>query len=218
MDMEPRPAPRLPAPTDEQRKAAAVALQDAVGHGRLTLAEFEARVGAVWRAEQVAEIEAATAGLGAAPVLDSTRPVGTVVAVLGDQRRVGRWRLPRRLRTISLLGDVHLDLCSVVCAEDEVEIRAYGVLGDLKIKVPDGVEVELTGLDLLGDRELRLAPVPRVPGTPLVRVKAFTLFGDVTVRSATAGDSAPGWRRWLLGQPSPPVPGNPPPSPGDAGR
>ncbi|MFD1533251.1 hypothetical protein [Pseudonocardia aurantiaca] len=35
---------------------------------------------------------------------------------------------------------------------------------------PEGVEVELTGFSLLGDRKIDLAPVPRVPGTPVVRV------------------------------------------------
>lgn len=213
MEIEPRPAPDGPALTEEQRVVAATALVDAVGHGRLTLADFEERITAVWRAQGVAELDVATAGLAAAPPAERTPQVVTVVAVLGDQRRAGRWRLPRRLRAISLLGDVHLDLTSVVCAEEEVQIRGYGLLGDLKIKVPDGVEVELTGLDLLGDRELRLAPVPRLPGTPLVRVRAYTLFGEVTVQSATAGGGTPGWRRWLLGHASPPVGGQPPPAP-----
>ena len=48
-----------------------------------------------------------------------------------------------------------------------VDISAATLFGNLTVDVPEGVEVELTGFDVLGDRELRLAPVPRRPGTPL---------------------------------------------------
>ena len=50
----------------------------------------------------------------------------------------------------------------------------------------------------MGDRELVLAPVPRVPGTPLIRVRAHAVMGDVLVRSSSAPvDRRRGWRRWL---------------------
>ena len=45
------------------------------------------------------------------------------------------------------------------------------------IELPPPVGVELTGFDLMGDRELALAPVPRVPGTPLIRVRAHAVMG-----------------------------------------
>ena len=204
--MEPRPG-TPPAPlTDADREAAAERLTDAAGAGRLTLEEFSDRVGVVWGSESRAELERATAGIERPPPVGSTRTVSTVVSIMGDQRRSGRWRLPARVRGWCLMGDIHLDLRSVVCAEPEVEITTWTLMGDLHVVVPDGVEVELRGFDLLGDRELRLAPVPRVAGTPLIRVRAYTLMGDVTVRSSGVAESVPGWRRWLLGEASPEVP------------
>ncbi len=212
MEIERRSDQPIRKPSEAEQEAAAEALREAVGDGRLTLAEFSDRVGAVWAAERSDELERAVAGVVAAPPVGGTREVSTVVAFLGDQRRAGRWRLPGRLRTFSLLGDVRLDLCTVVWAEDVVEISAWNLMGDIHITVPDGVEVELGGFDLLGDRELRLAPVPRIPGTPLIRVKVYALMGDVHIRSMSAGRATPGWRRWLLGEESPPVPG-PAPAP-----
>jgi hypothetical protein len=50
--------------------------------------------------------------------------------------------------------------------------------------VPEGVEVEVGGFSLLGDHEVELAPVPRVPGAPVVRLRVWSLLGDLTVRSA----------------------------------
>lgn len=191
--MEPRPPGPL---TDAEREAAAERLADAAGAGRLTLREFSDRVGQVWAAEDRAEVVRATAGIELPPPVGSTRTVSTVVCVLGDQRRTGRWRLPAKVRGWALLGDIHLDLREVVCAESTVEIRVWTLLGDLELVVPDGVEVELTGFDLMGDRDLRLAPVPRVPGTPLVHVTAYTVMGDVKIRSSGAEEPARrGWHR-----------------------
>lgn len=205
VEIEPRPEQLSRKPSELEQEAAATALQEAVGEGRLTLEEFSDRVGAVWAAERIEDLERAMAGVVVEPPpVGSTQTVSTVVAILGDQRRVGRWRLPARLRTFSVLGDVHLDLRTSVCAEAVVEIEAWSLLGDIKITVPDGVDVELAGFGLLSDRELQLAPIPPVPGTPRIRIRAHTLLGDVRIRSTGSGKDVAGWRRWLLGQQSSP--------------
>jgi hypothetical protein len=187
MEIEPRPAQPPAQITDAEREAASELLQNACGSGRLTLEEFSDRVGAVWVAERREQLEAATAGIAAAPPVGATKTVSTVIGMLGDQRRIGRWRLPAKLRTFTMLGDVHLDLRSVVVADPVIEITSVAIMGDLQIDVPEGVEVELRGFEVMGDRELRLAPVPRRPGTPLIRVRAYALMGDVHVTSAPPG-------------------------------
>jgi hypothetical protein len=111
-----------------------------------------------------------------------------MVNVLGDEKRVGRWRLPRRLRIYSLLGDWTLDLRGALVNEDAVaagtvDIIHLSLLGDLRVIVPEGVEVELGGMVLIGDRKLELAAVPLRPGTPRIRLRVFGLIGDVIVRS-----------------------------------
>jgi hypothetical protein len=163
-------------------------LQRACGEGRLTLEEFSDRVGTVWAAQDSAGLDEATAGL-TPPLVGTPASTGTMINILGDERRVGRWRLPRRLRIFSLIGDWTLDLRGALVngdavADGLVEITHYAVLGDLKVIVPEGVEVELGGMVLIGDRKLELAAVPLRPGTPRIVLRAFALLGDVTVRSA----------------------------------
>jgi len=192
--------PRAPRPlTQVEREAAVERLTDAAGDGRLTLEEFSDRVGVVWGTDDRTELAKATTGIDLPPPVGSTRTVSTVVCVMSGQKRTGRWRLPARVRGWTLMGDIQLDLREVVCAEPEVEIVVWTVMGDLKMIVPDGVEVELTGFDVMGDRELRLAPVRRVPGTPIIHVKAYTVMGDVKIRSSGVAEAEPGWRRWLHG-------------------
>ena len=114
-----------------------------------------------------------------------------------------------RLRVIGVFGDVYLDLCSAVCTEGVVEIRAWSLLGDLRVRVPDGVEVEASGFGLFGSRDVRLAPEPPLPGTPLVRVRAYSLFGHVSIRCSSVARAAPGWRQGESGGPPPPPSGRP---------
>lgn len=198
MEIEPRSEQPAAPVTQADREAAVDVLRNAAGDGRLPLEEFSDRVGAVLEAETREQLEAATSDLHDAPTVGSTRTVSTIVAFLGDRKQAGRWRLPSSLNAVSLLGDIRLDLRGAVASDEVVEISAFTLMGDFTMDVPEGVEVELIGFDLLGDRELRLAPVPRRAGTPLIRVRAYGLMGDITVRTLRDGEQPPNWWRKLL--------------------
>ena len=86
----------------------------------------------MWAAERTADVERATAGIEA-PMVGSTRTVSTVVSVMGDQWRTGRWRLPARLRGWAVMGDIVLDLRAVICSDPEVEITAFALMGDIDV-------------------------------------------------------------------------------------
>jgi len=183
--------------TPTAREAAVEALQRAAGDGRLPLNEFSERVGTALTAETQDQLETATAGLEVAPPVGSMRSVSSIVTFFGHRRQIDRWRLPGTLRVRALFGDVYIDLRQVIVNDEVAEISAFTVFGNLCVDLPEGVEVELTGFDVLGDRELRLAPVPRRPGTPLIRVRAYGLLGDVYVRTPTEGEEPPTWWSWL---------------------
>jgi hypothetical protein len=183
--------------TQADREAAVEALQRAAGDGRLPLNEFSERVGTALTAATRDQLEGVTAGVEAAPPAGSTPTVSSMVTFFGHRRQTGRWRLPGALRARALFGDIHLDLREAIVSHDVVDISATTLLGNLCIDVPEGVEVELTGFDVLGDRELRLTPVPRRSGTPLIRVRAHGLLGDVYVRTPADGEKPPSWWSWF---------------------
>lgn len=178
------PAPP-PDPLDQERRAAQARLEVAVGEGGLTLDEFAERAGRVWSASDPAEVRSTLLDLPVPIVGQRPRARSTLVGFIGDIRRRGRWSVPRRTTAWLVLGDVKLDLRGALVGDhDELVIEVNVVLGDVKVVVPEGVEVELTGFTLLGDRRIELAPVTRVPGTPVVRVRVYSVLGDATVRSA----------------------------------
>jgi uncharacterized protein DUF1707 len=174
---------RVP-PADGDRERAAEMLQRACGEGRLTLEEFSVRVGAVWAAETDTDLVQATAGLAPTPVVGSSRTVDRVVTIFSDNKRRGRWRLRSpRLRSYTVFGAAELDLREVLTDQDVIEITGTCAFSELKVIVPEGVEVELTGAAVFSSRTVHLAPVPRVPGTPEVRIVMSAWFSSVEIVS-----------------------------------
>jgi len=182
--------------TNEVREDAVEELQRAAGDGRLPLSDFSERVGMALTAETSDQLAAATAGIDVAP-LAGTPAVSSIRTFLGSRRQIGRWRLPGALRVRALLGDVYIDMRDAVINDKVVDVSAITLLGNFCVDVPEGVDVELTGFDVLGDRELRLAPVARRPGTPHIRIRAYGLIGDVYVRTPAEGEQPPSWWDWF---------------------
>lgn len=188
--------PRLPAvrASDADREAVVVRLQTAVGEGRLDLDEFEQRAGAAYAALTRAELDLLLADL---PVhaprgtdIVGTRTAQTLSSVFGDIRLSGP-SAPRQASTV--FGDVRIDLRDLRTDAERVELRLGTVFGDVDVIVSEGVDADLVGRTIFGDRKVELAPVPRLAGTPLVVVHARTVFGDLRLRSLAPGESPSRW-------------------------
>ena len=177
---------------ESAREAAASDLaQGAVG-GNLTLGEYAERAAAIEQAATVDEIDAAVHGLPeeAANVAPARRG-RWIVAILGGTEQRGRWRLSRRLWLLAALGGATLDVSAAQPEAPESIITVVAILGGAEIIAPAGVSVQLSGLSLLGGKGDKRASGPPLPGSPLVRVRAFTFLGGVTVKE-------PSTRRNLL--------------------
>jgi hypothetical protein len=175
-------------PSDPEREQAASVLQQACGEGRLTLEEFSVRVGAVWAAETHDELVRATADLAPAPVVGSAQTVDSILTVFSENKRHGRWRMRgARLWARTVFGSTKLDMREVLTDQRVLEIAGFCLFGEFKVFVPEGVEVELTGATVFASRQLRLAPVPRVPGTPEIRVAVSGWFCSIEVVSLPYG-------------------------------
>ena len=64
----------------------------------------------------------------------------------------------------------------------ESVITVVAALGGAEIIVPRGVSVQLSGFSLLGGKGDKRGSGPALPGSPLVRVRAFTFLGGVTIK------------------------------------
>jgi hypothetical protein len=197
--------------SDADREAAVARLEKALAEGRITVDEFRERTEAAYSAVMTRELEPLSADLpaGASSQVEivGSRAPASLFNVVGDVLLNGRVPVPRRIGTV--FGDIKIDLRDLRTNAESVELDLSTVLGDIEVIVPEGVDAQLDGWTVLGDRVIDLAPVPRLAGTPRVVVRAHAVFGDLRLRSLAPGESASRWRALLdrLAQrPLPPSP------------
>jgi Domain of unknown function (DUF1707) len=207
---EPRSAVRA---SDADRAAVVARLQTALGEGRIDLDEFGQRAAVASDATTLAELDGVVADLptdGRPPVeIVGTRTPEVVSTVFGDIRLSGG-SAPQRVSGV--FGDIKLDLRGLRTDADRLDLYLSTMFGDVEVIVAEGVDAELHGRTLFGDRRTDLAPVPRLPGTPRIVVHARTAFGDLRLRSLAPGESPSRWRALMdrLSQWMPPPPPDPP--------
>jgi hypothetical protein len=201
--------------SDADREAVVTRLQKALGEGRIDLHEFGDRAEGVYAAVTTADLDRLVADLpvDAPPPVEivGTRVPETLTSVFGDITVQGTADVPRQASTV--FGDVRLDLRNLRTDADRIDLVLGTVFGDVDVIVAEGVDAEISGWTVFGDRTTRLAPVPRVAGTPRVVVRARTVFGDLTLRSLAPGESPSRWRAIMdrLAQRHLPPPPPPPP-------
>jgi hypothetical protein len=189
------PGPPAVRASDADREAVVTRLQTAVGEGRLDLDEFGQRADAAYAAVTRTELDLLIADLPA----DAPRPVEIVGArspeevssVFGDITLTVTSSPPQRVGTV--FGDIRIDLRGLRTGADRIELYLSTVFGDIDVIVAEGVDAELRGRTVLGNRKVELAPVQRLAGTPLVVVHAKAIFGDLRLRSLAPGDSPSRW-------------------------
>ncbi|MGV9776911.1 DUF1707 SHOCT-like domain-containing protein [Streptosporangium sp. NPDC003464] len=223
--------------SDTEREAVVERLRVASVEGRLTLGELTERTEMAYTAVTQAELAVITSDLPSAdhshapayapapaPAPQGGRARRWFVAVMGDSKRRGKWRIDQGLGAVAVMGDVLLDLREAEVRTGVVDIVATAVMGDVKIIVPDGVDVDLEGIAIMGDKKVQVLEAPAGMNVPLIRVRAYAVMGDVKViGDAKAKPVKKPWAAWreqwrelrgeLTGEPRPPLPPAPPAGP-----
>jgi len=181
--VSPRQAPRDLRASDADRDRTLALLADAVSDGRLTMDEHADRVQRACTARTLGELAELTADLA----VSSAQPVrldgGRVISgIFGPARRDGRWVVPENLTVTAMFGEVEVDFTQAILQARHVQLYATVVGGRLRLIVPDGVSVLMTGHAMLGSKRGGTPP-PADPGTPVIEVKALVLGGQVIVRT-----------------------------------
>lgn len=179
--------------SDADRNAVVARLQVAVGEGRIDLDEFSERAAAAHAATTTAALAELLADLPTEGVeIVGARAPEQLSNVFGDIRFSGGAAVPSRMRTV--FGNVRLDLRNLRTGAERLELVLGSVFGNVEVIVAEGVDAELLGRTVFGSRTTQLAPVPRLPGTPRIVVRARTVFGDLKLRSLAPGESPSRWR------------------------
>jgi uncharacterized protein DUF1707/cell wall-active antibiotic response 4TMS protein YvqF len=161
----PAPAPRVRdlRASDADRERVVTLLNEALADGRLTMEEHDERASRAYEARTLGELAGLTDDLipaQAQPILVDDRPLH---ATFGSLRRTGRWVMPVRLPLLALFGTVDLDLRQAILQRRHVVIDSNALCGRIRLIVPEGVRVSVTGRTLMTTRELRVRPADDGP-------------------------------------------------------
>ena len=181
--MSPRSSPRDLRASDADRDRVLALLGEAMSDGRLTMEEHAERVQRAIAARTLGELAELTADLA----VSSAQPVrldgGKVIAgIFGPARRDGRWVVPESLSVTAMFGEVEIDFTQAILQVSRVQLYATVFGGRLRLIVPDGVSVIVSGHMVLGRRRGGTPPAAG-PDTPVIEVRALVLGGELAVRT-----------------------------------
>ena len=105
---------------------------------------------------------------------------------MSESESKGRWRVAGHTAAVAVMGQCHIDLSPAEIDGPDLVITAVGIMGEIEILVPEGIEVDVTGISIMGRRSTALRDV-RVPGrSPRILIRAFPIMGEVHVKARRA--------------------------------
>jgi hypothetical protein len=128
---------------------------------------------------------ASVAGPTVVPAAEAARIGGerSTIAILSGHDRKGRWRPARVTNAVAVMGGCVIDLREAILPADGLRINAVAVMGGMEITVPEGMDVVVTGVSIMGGRSVNLADVPRRPDLPTLHIHAVAVMGGFDIRS-----------------------------------
>jgi hypothetical protein len=172
--------------SDAERDQAVARLREATVEGRLTLEEFTDRMAAAYEARTHGELDELVGDLPAhaAPAAPERKAPARrwVISLMGNSSRRGRWRVGKRTFVLCAMGNATIDLRNAILAGPEVSIHVLCTMGNATIIVPEGVDVELSVIPLMGNR-MDLTRSDYKQGAPLVKISGLVTMGNLFVRT-----------------------------------
>jgi hypothetical protein len=192
------PADQMRA-SDADRERVAQVLHNALSEGRITINELEERLTTVYAAKTLGELKPITVDLpntGAAIEPATTRALGVPdsrvgghpgssvsIGVMSGAVRKGSWVVPPQHTSFAFWGGAQIDLRSARFAEKQSTITAVAIMGGIEITVPDDINVDVTGIGLMGGFTLedKSGAPPAPPTAPTVKINGLAFWGGVVV-------------------------------------
>jgi DUF1707 SHOCT-like domain/Cell wall-active antibiotics response LiaF, C-terminal len=193
--MPPRPAPRDLRASDSDRERVVAMLGEALADGRLSHDEYSERMPLALSARTLGDLAALTGDLAAPEHQPLQLDGGQVAALFTTADRRGRWVVPGTVTCVAAFGEVVLDFTEAILQDRHVVVTVYALFGRVRLIVPAGVEVVMSGNNILGRQRGGTARrVPTSSDITVIEVRGHVAASEVLARTP------PRPRRWLPGR------------------
>jgi len=164
--------------TDEERNVVLSALVHATTEGQLTLEEFGRRTDIVLTTGSREDLQAVTGGL-------VVQPTGRVkrhwFVPFGNRIMRGSFVLAPKTGAVMVMSEIHVDLRGAVLLGPEPVIKCKVLMGNLRVLVPTGIQVEVDQSSLFGGRHITTYGPPPSAARPLLKIRMRGVMGSVKV-------------------------------------
>lgn len=164
--------------TEDERNTVLSALVQATSQGQLTLEEFGRRTDVVLTTGSREDLQLATGGLALPP---SGKVKRHWFVPFGNRVIRGRFSLAPKTGAIMLMSEIHLDLRGAVLLGPEPVIKLKVLVGNLRVLVPTGIQVEVNESSLFGGRHVTTYGPSSTAARPLLKVRMIGVLGSVKV-------------------------------------
>jgi Domain of unknown function (DUF1707)/Cell wall-active antibiotics response 4TMS YvqF len=183
--------------SDADREHHAELLRRAAGEGRLTMDELEERLNTVYETRTHRELErlvadvvvrgdqqlpATAPGTKRMPVRRGEGGANWLVSIMSGRERKGRWRVGANMKVIDIMGGSDLDLNDAELAADEVHMTVFALMGGSTIRVPEGLNVQVSEFAFMGGNGVELGDEQPDPGGPTLHIQVISIMGGTDIK------------------------------------
>lgn len=188
--------------SDADRDRVATLLSHAYAEGRITHEEHDERLQAAMTARTFDDLLPLTSDLvpldrplpapasstsPRLPAIDragATHESDTITAVFGDTTRRDTWRVRAHTSVTMLFAEANLDMREAIFDDTEVDLGGFLAFSEIKILVPEGVNVRDETATILGETTIKgLDPHP---DGPVLTLRGTICLGSISVRGPRA--------------------------------
>ena len=114
-----------------------------------------------------------------------------IVGIMGGGARQGTWIPARTNWAVALMGGCELDFRDAQLGPGVTEVRVFAMMGGVDIIAPPDVQVESSGIGIMGAFEVssHYRP-PTHPDPPILRVTGVAIMGGAAVKVRYPGETA----------------------------
>ncbi len=117
------------------------------------------------------------------------REAERVLTICSGTQRQGTWRVPKKLRVVTVMGGIDLDFREAEFGPGVTEVKVTTVMGGTAIIVPPHLQVECDGVAILGFFEgMDRSAGERDPDAPLLRITGVAVMGALEISTRLPGE------------------------------
>lgn len=113
-------------------------------------------------------------------------PPAKLTAVLGNCKRVGRWKIRPTTKALVLFGNCSIDYTDAYADDDleEIKLDVLCLFGRAVFTLPAGANVQPSAVSLLSSSKFEVEEIEQTCELPIIKMESTTVFGVCRVVTA----------------------------------